>query len=250
MPPRFAYSLCMLLSLGVFFWARHFVPRPVGLTLVPWWKRGLLVLAGFIGGALGAKLPFALGASEGPLTPAAWFRDGKTITTGLMGAYLGVEIAKALLKIRIKTGDSFALPLALALAVGRWGCFFNGCCYGVETNLPWGVDFGDGVCRHPTQAYESLFHLSMAVVLWNLLRRRTLPCQHLKLYLIAYGMYRFATEFIRPEPEYWLNLTFYQWISLVLIAGLVAQWLVDGRFIVSRSPNSFQSKTINEPQLS
>jgi len=229
MPPRFAYSLCMLLSLGVFFWARQFVPRPAGLTLVPLWKRALLVLAGFIGGALGAKLPFALGASEGPFTATAWFRDGKTITTGLMGAYIGVEIAKALLKIRIKTGDSFALPLALALSVGRWGCFFNGCCYGVETSLPWAMDFGDGVCRHPTQIYESLFHLGMAVVLWNLLRRRALPCQHLKLYLIAYGAYRFATELIRPEPEYWLHLTFYQWISLAMIAGLAGQWLADRR---------------------
>ncbi len=243
MPPRFAYSLCMLLSLGVFFWARQFVPRPAGLALVAWWKRGLLVLAGFIGGALGAKLPFVLGAGDGPFSSAAWFKDGKTITTGLMGAYLGVELAKTLLKIRVKTGDSFALPLALALAVGRWGCFFNGCCCGVETSMPWGVDFGDGVCRHPTQAYESLFHLGMALVLWNLLRRGALPCQHLKLYLIAYGVYRFATEFIRPEPEYWLNLTFYQWISLALIAGLAGQWLADnGRLIVSGPANPTRAR--------
>jgi phosphatidylglycerol:prolipoprotein diacylglycerol transferase len=217
MPPRFFYSLFMLLALAVFLWARHFVPRPAGLKALPLAKRLLLALAGFIGGALGAKLPFVLGADGGILSAAAWFRDGKTITTGLMGAYIAVEFAKAAMKISVKTGDSFALPLALAMAVGRWGCFFNGCCFGVATDLPWGVDFGDHVVRHPTQVYESVFHLGMAGVLWLLLRRGALPYQHVKLYLIAYGLYRFATEFIRPEPAYWLDLTFYQWISIAMI---------------------------------
>jgi prolipoprotein diacylglyceryltransferase len=229
MGPRFSYGLFMLLALAVFLWARHFIPRPAGLAELPWWKRCLLALAGFVGGALGAKLPFAVVASEGIVSATAWFRDGKTITTGLIGAYLGVEIAKAALGVRIKTGDSFALPLALALAVGRWGCFCHGCCYGVATTLPWGVDFGDGIRRHPTQAYESLFHLGMAVVLWQLLRRHALQYQHLKLYLIAYALYRFATEFIRPEPSLWLGLTFYQWTCLVFIPCLAVQWFVDAR---------------------
>jgi phosphatidylglycerol:prolipoprotein diacylglycerol transferase len=229
MPPRFFYSLFMLLALAVFLWARHFVPRSAGLKALSLSKRLLLAVAGFIGGALGAKLPFVLGASGGVLSDAAWFRDGKTITTGLMGAYIAVEVAKAILRVHVKTGDSFALPLALAMAVGRWGCFCNGCCYGIATDLPWGVDFGGHVYRHPTQIYESIFHLGMAVVLWQLLRHGALRYQHLKLYLIAYGVYRFATEFIRPEPAYWLDLTFYQWTSLAMIAGLTVQWLYDAK---------------------
>jgi phosphatidylglycerol:prolipoprotein diacylglycerol transferase len=229
MTPRFFYSLFMLLALAVFLWTRHFLPHQAGLRALPLSKRLLLALASFIGGALGAKLPFVLGADGGVFSDAAWFRDGKTITTGLIGAYLGVELAKTVMRIRVKTGDSFALPLALAMAVGRWGCFFNGCCYGMPTNLPWGVDFGDHVARHPTQAYESLFHLAMAGVLWLVLRRGLLRFQHLKLYLIAYGLYRFAIEFIRPEPSYWLDLTFYQWISVALVVGLTAQWAYDAR---------------------
>src|SRR5262249_34882970 len=149
--------------------------------------------------------------------------------TGLACAYLAVELAKLALDIRVKTGDSFALPLALALAVGRWGCFFNGCCYGVGTSLPWGVDFGGARCRHPTQIYESLFHLAMALILWQLLVSHALRYQHLKLYLIAYCAYRFITEFIRPEPAYGLGLTFYQWVCLLMAAALAAQWAVDQR---------------------
>jgi prolipoprotein diacylglyceryltransferase len=227
MPPRYSYALFMLLALAVFVVVRHFVPRPDRLRRLPWQKRAVLGLSAFIGGALGAKVPFALGAAEGPFSPVAWLSDGKTITTGLIGAYLAVELAKWLLEVHVKTGDTFALPLACALAVGRWGCFCNGCCYGTATDLPWARDFGDGVRRHPTQAYESLFHLSMAVVLWGLLRQGWLRGQHLKLYLIAYGVYRFLTEYIRPEPISAGGLTFYQWVSVALIVGMVAQWWVD-----------------------
>jgi phosphatidylglycerol---prolipoprotein diacylglyceryl transferase len=229
MPPRVAYSLFMLLALAVFLLARRLVAQPASLTRLPLWKRFALAGAAFMGGALGAKLPFILGSSQHWWSEAAWLSDGKTIITGLAAAYLAVELTKLVLDIRVKTGDTFALPLALALAVGRWGCFCNGCCYGTQTTLPWGIDFGDGIRRHPTQIYESLFHLSMALVLWQIMRRRILCYQRLKLYLIVYGFYRFATEFIRPEPAWWLGLTFYQCFALLLAIALVLQWLVDAR---------------------
>jgi prolipoprotein diacylglyceryltransferase len=237
MEPRASYSLFMLLALAVFLLARRALPKPPDLLVLPWWQRGLLVLGGFVGGALGAKLPFVLRSEAGVLTGGAWLADGKTITTGLIGAYLGVELTKLALGLRVKTGDTFALPLALALAVGRWGCFFNGCCYGARTDLPWGVPFrqpdGRWARCHPTQIYEVLFHLGMVLVLWALMRAGALRWQRLKLYLIAYGAFRFLTEFIRPEPAAWLGLTFYQWVAAVLVVGLSAQWLADRRLLAA-----------------
>jgi len=135
-----------------------------------------------------------------------------------------VELTKLGLGIRVKTGDTFALPLALALAVGRWGCFFNGCCYGTPTDLPWGLTFHDGPPCHPTQIYESVFHLIMAGVLWELGRRRLFTGHLLQLYLIAYGVFRFAMEYIRPEPAWLLGYTFYQWAALALVALMGLQW--------------------------
>jgi phosphatidylglycerol---prolipoprotein diacylglyceryl transferase len=166
-----------------------------------------------------------------------WFSDGKTITAGLIGAYLGVELGKLLLGVRAKTGDSLAVPLALAMAVGRWGCFFNGCCYGTATDLPWGVwfyvptgqDHFEWVRCHPTQIYESIFHFAMALVLLRLTVRDQLPGQRLKLYLICYGVYRFLTEYIRPELRDYAGLTFYQWAAVLLVVGLGVQWLADRR---------------------
>ncbi len=183
-------------------------------------------LAAFIGGVLGAKLPFVF-VRGADWFGSAWLMDGKTVTTGLIGAYIGVELAKLFLGVRVKTGDAFALPLALALAVGRWGCLFNGCCHGTPTDLPWGVDFGDGIRRHPTQIYESLFHLSMALLLIQMIRHGWLRNQRLKLYLICYGIYRFLTEFIRPEPVYAVGLTYFQWVAVVMVVALSVQWWYD-----------------------
>src|SRR5262245_30725970 len=140
MEPRQYYSLFMLAALAVFVLARwKLTPPPAELRAVPWANRVALVLAGFVGGTLGAKLPFVIMGRDDWYAPAAWLADGKTVTTALIGAYLGIELAKLALHVRVKTGDSFAVPLALALAVGRLGCFCNGCCCGVPTDMPWGV---------------------------------------------------------------------------------------------------------------
>ncbi|MFL5339954.1 MAG: prolipoprotein diacylglyceryl transferase [Gemmataceae bacterium] len=226
MSPRLAYAVFMLAALAIFLLARRVLPAGE-LAKLSRLERLALTLAAFVGGTFGARLPFLFHVTPEGVSFTAWLADGKTITTGLVGAYLGVELAKLALGIRAKTGDAYAVPLALALAVGRWGCFFNGCCFGTPTDLPWGVDFGDGVRRHPTQIYESLFHAILAGVLIVIAKHGWLPRQRLKFYLIAYFAYRFASEFIRPEPTGWFGLTFYQWVAVVAIVGLAVQWWID-----------------------
>src|SRR5437870_13355440 len=106
------YSSFMLLALVVFIVVRHFQPNPAALALLPRRQRLALGAAAFVGGALGAKAPFALTSADGWLSPSAWLTDGKTLMTGLAGAYLLVELTKLALGVRTKTGDTFALPLA------------------------------------------------------------------------------------------------------------------------------------------
>jgi phosphatidylglycerol:prolipoprotein diacylglycerol transferase len=231
MIPRLPYAAFMALALIVFVLSRRLLPMPSPLAARPAWQRWLVGLAAFVGGILGAKLPFVLGAASGLWTGAAWLADGKTIITGLAGAYLAVELTKLALGIRVKTGDSFALPLALAMTVGRWGCFFNGCCYGTPTDLPWGIDFGDGLRRHPTQIYEGLFQLTMAIVLLVLMRQGIWHSHLLQFYLIAYCVYRVATELIRPEPIWWAGLTFYQAAALGLASAIGIQWFLECRML-------------------
>ena len=88
-----------------------------------------------------------------------------SILGALVGAIAGVELYKLCRGIRFSTGTIFVGPFALGAAVGRWGCLFAGLpdrTYGVPTDLPWAVDLGDGIGRHPVQIYESL---AMAVFL-------------------------------------------------------------------------------------
>jgi phosphatidylglycerol---prolipoprotein diacylglyceryl transferase len=186
-------------------------------------------LGAFCGAMIGAKLPFVLSDWEGFLSGLAWFSNGKTILCGLVGGYFGVELAKWLLGVRIKTGDSFAVPVAAAVGIGRLGCFHAGCCYGMPTTMPWGMVFPnvDYLSRHPTQLYEAGFHLSAAAMLYWLQRRGMLRGQLIKLYILSYLVYRFLTEFIRPEARLAGGLTGYQWAASVLAILFVWLWIRD-----------------------
>lgn len=217
----------MLGSIATAFVVRRLLPAerlPLGRA-----QRAALALGALIGAAVGAKLPFVLRDIDGLVTGYAWLSDGRTITFGLVGGYLGVELAKWTAGVRIKTGDSFAVPVAAAIAVGRLGCLRAGCCFGVESGVPWAMDFGDGVLRHPTQAYEALFHAAMAVLLYQLGKRGLFRRQRIKLYIISYMAWRFVTEWLRPEPRGALGLTFYQWSALAFAALFALLWWLDAR---------------------
>lgn len=221
---NFTYAAIMTLAVTAGFLLSRRTQRV--LTLSRWERLGI-GLGAFCGAMIGAKLPFVLSDWEGFRSGAAWFSDGKTIMAGLVGGYFGVEIAKWSLDIHVKTGDTFAVPVAVAIAIGRIACFFGRCCYGTECSLPWGMDFGDGVRRHPTQIYEALFHLGAAAVLWQLQRRGMFRGQLIKLYFLGYFIFRYVTEFIRPEPQVWLGMTGYQWAALLLAPLFCALWVRD-----------------------
>lgn len=188
-------------------------------------------IGAFCGAMLGAKLPFALADWEGLRSGAVWFANGKTIMTGIVGAYFGVELTKWIYQIRVKTGDSFAVPTAVAVAIGRLSCFVAGCCHGTPTNLPWGVRFqladGGQTLRHPTQLYESLFHLTLALIMVSLQRKMIWRGQLVKFYILSYLGYRWLTEFIRPEPELWSGLTGYQWFAMAVAPIFALLWWHD-----------------------
>lgn len=140
--------------------------------------RWAAVAAAVAGAALGAKLLFLL---EDPrLTfanldnPAYLLNGGKTIVGALIGGLITVELMKRYIGLRTSTGDLYAIPLALGIAIGRTGCFLTGLAdntYGTPSNLPWAINFGDGITRHPTQLYEILFVLALVPVLYRTQKR-------------------------------------------------------------------------------
>jgi len=129
---------------------------------------------------------------------------GQSIVGGLIGGLLGVEIAKKIAGVHRATGDDFVLPLVVGIVIGRTGCFLAGLhddTYGVATELPWGVDFGDGVKRHPTQVYDIAFVLALASVLGHARHRLARePGLAFKLFLAGYVAWRLFIDGFKPVP--------------------------------------------------
>ena len=118
-----------------------------------------------------------------------------------------------------RTLDLLVPPLVAAHALGRIGCFFNGCCYGKPTTLPWGVAFpGEGAPRHPTQLLEAAFLFLLFLALRRIERKSAQPGTVLALYGLSYGIWRFLIEFLRGDnPAVALGWTAFQWASVLLI---------------------------------
>jgi phosphatidylglycerol:prolipoprotein diacylglycerol transferase len=214
------------------------VRHPLENRLDPKTKRGLerhlwLAVGALFGALAGAKLlawienAEQLAAATRIVGIEAWL-GGKTIVGGLAGGWLGVEIAKKLTGIRDRTGDLWVYPLCFSIAIGRVGCFLTGLSdntYGNPTRLPWGVDFGDGIPRHPTQLYEIIFLLLLAFALFiyqNAAHLDYFSGRLFRWFILSYSGWRFLIEFIKPTDKRYLGLSAIQIVSAAL--AIIAAW--------------------------
>lgn len=184
------------------------------------YTRWSVVAAAVLGAALGSRVLFWL---EDPTVTAAHWREltfllgGKTVIGGIVGGVISVELTKRVLGITQRTGDLFAVPTAVGIAIGRIGCFLTGLddqTFGTPSALPWAVDFGDGVRRHPVQLYESLFVLSLAWLLTRLDRRPHANGDLFRWLMIGYMGWRVAIDAFKPEVRLVAGLSTLQLAAL------------------------------------
>jgi prolipoprotein diacylglyceryltransferase len=201
---------------------------PVAAHLPPEQRRRYYLLQAITlaGAILGAKLVVLVGDLGWPVVPLRGMgevvRAGRSVIGGLLGGFLTAEAAKPLLGYTQPPNDRFAAVLPFSLAIGRVGCFLTGCCRGIAYGGWPSVTYSDGIPRHPAQLYEAAFQLAVGVLFVALLRRGFLPGRLFAVYLVAYGAYRFPSEFIRETPHPLGGYSVYQAFSLVLIvAGAV-----------------------------
>jgi len=146
---------------------------------------------------------------DSPLEIFKFWKGGLVFYGGLI---LGVLISLWYLKRNQmpmwKTADLLAPSIALGQLIGRWGCFFAGCCYGKKTDVAWGITFTDPrslapleISLHPTQVYLSLNAVFIFMFLMWLSKRKVFDGQILWAYGILYSIGRFLIEYFRGDDR-------------------------------------------------
>ena len=163
--------------------------------------------------------------------------EGLTVYGAVLGALLAVLIYCWVKKLSFwQIGDVVAPGAILGQAIGRIGCFMNGCCYGLPTSLPWGVIYTnpgsycelDGMVQ-PTQVYHLLWNLIGFGILWSL-RRRIKPQGSLFLfYLALYAVGDLGIRFVRVGEPFrsgmFFNMQEAQIIGIIVLVVTVP-WLI------------------------
>ena len=191
--------------------------------------RTVLFIAAAAGALLGSRV---IGILEDPglFTDEFSFvmvMSNKTILGGLFGGLLAVEICKKIIGVTTSSGDLMTFPLLLAMIIGRVGCFLAGLedgTYGVASKLPWAMDLGDHIYRHPTNLYE-IFFLALVWLFILLLEKNHVLSNgsRFKIFLLSYFVFRFCIEFIKPVYKIGFGLSA---IQLTSLAGIIYYYKV------------------------
>jgi phosphatidylglycerol---prolipoprotein diacylglyceryl transferase len=173
---------------------------------------------------------------------------GLSIEGAVLGAALGIWVYSRFHK-HFSYGvlvDAIAPAIILSQAIGRIGCTINGCCYGLPTNLPWGIIYTNpnsevarnllGVAVQPTQVYEIIYNLIIFGVLLSL-RNKFKPAGSLfMIYLSFYAAWRIGIDFIRDGNPFLFNLHQAQVIGIIILLVTIpllvlkTRWVKKGEF--------------------
>ena len=189
--------------------------------------RFAVVIGALLGAAAGNKLA---GWLDAPTQTLSQVLAGQSVIGALLGGWIGVELGIRCVGLRVRTGNDFVQPILLGLGIGRIGCQLAGLhdgTYGNPTGLPWGMDLGDGIPRHPTALYECLLAF-VALWTWPWWSRRfsAMPGRAFRFFMLGYLLWRLAIDGLKPVPfPYPLGMSGLQWIcavgAAVISIGLV-----------------------------
>lgn len=157
--------------------------------------------------------------------------SGMVFYGGLFGAIIAVAVYTYVNKETPKADvfDVFAVVVPLFHAFGRVGCFFAGCCYGVESKFGFVTYLNAspahyGISRFPVALFEAFVNLLIFVLLLCLFKKKKLYGKLVFLYLGIYAVARFVLEFFRGDKirGFALGFSTSQLISLLVVFFLVA----------------------------
>lgn len=200
-----------------------------------------IILGAIVGAIFGSRLIGGLENIPQMLTAGnklLYFYQNKTVLGGFLGGVAGVELIKKIIGEHQNSGDLFVFPMILALIIGRIGCFSMGIyeeTYGLPTSLFTGIDLGDGIPRHPLVLYEIVFLALLWLMLKELRKKYVLANGLLfKLFMIAYCLFRFAIDFIKPHYGMVVST-----IQVTALLGLCYYFIV---FLINKPVFSFNKR--------
>lgn len=198
-------------------------PQP--LTLRQRAGLGLGVLVGSVAGAAMVGWAESLPIWQAVGEPAL---RGHLGLGAMLGGWIGLEIAKRLNATTQPSGNAVVFPILVAMTFARLAAVLDpstGLRAGLPTSLPWGLDFGDAIARHPTQFYELAFGLVLAAIfLVRLLTRRQRGCMFSQ-FVFAYFAFSFIIEFARPRVVVTeLHLSIFQFAAIVGMGHALLHW--------------------------
>lgn len=167
------------------------------------------VVAGvLVGGRLGYVVQNLSEWARDPLFPIRVWEGGMAFFGGLLGVILGLVWVARRERIPFwSLSDVATFPAMLGLAFGRIANFVNAELWGRPTGSSWGVVYPrvDRLPRHPSELYESASHfLAFGILVVLAIRNRSWLLSHRGalsgVFLVLYGLFRFATDFFREEP--------------------------------------------------
>ncbi len=228
----FSYGTMLALGFWISLWLAQRRSNQAGVNPDLVSETALVaLLAGIAGARLGYVLAHPRFFIENPLQVFALWQGGLVVYGGL---FLGGLACWLWIRRRgapvWKTADLMVTYLPIGQAVGRIGCFLNGCCFGSPSCVPWAVvyppdsfaaeRYGQGQPVHPVQLYDALGLCGVFLVLTTVLGRKRFDGQVTAAYVGCYAVSRFFTEAFRGDTPLFFGLTFAQCLSLLsVVAG-------------------------------
>ena len=207
-----------------------------------------LIFYGALGVILGGRIGYVLFYNfsafvDNPLLILQIWQGGMSFHGGMLGVFVALYLfGRKTQKTFFQVSDFIAPMVPIGLGAGRIGNFINVELLGrpADPALPWAMDFGDRIARHPSQLYQAITEgLLLFLILW-IYSSKTRPRRMVSAwFLIGYGCFRTFTEFFRI-PDAHIGFVAFNWLTEGQLLSI--PMILAGIFIIYKTRNTIQVK--------